>query len=64
MSYNAPSGVAMNQELQIRIAPITSRLWMLGAKPSVPQTQDQGQPARPVTAKARRRPGQLIRTAA
>lgn len=64
MSYNTPRGVAMNQELQVRIEPITSRLWMLAAKPAQPLTQSQEQPSQHATSKARRRPGQLIRTAA
>lgn len=54
----------MNQELQVRIAPITSRLWMLAAKSVQPLVQTQEQPPQAVKRPARRRPGQLIRTAA
>jgi hypothetical protein len=52
----------MDQELQARIAPITSRLWKLA--PKAVQTQGETrQPAERSTT-SRRRPGQLIRTSA
>jgi hypothetical protein len=52
----------MNQELQSRIAPITSRLWMLAPKSVQTPVETRPQPATvPAT---RRRPGQLIRTTA
>jgi len=54
----------MNQELQVRIAPITSRLWMLAAKSAQPLAQAQEQPSQRAKTTTRRRPGQLIRTAA
>ena len=50
----------MNQELQARIAPITSRLWMLAPKTVEAPVQARPQP----TQTARRRTGQLIRTTA
>ncbi len=54
----------MNQELQARIAPITSRLWMLAPKAEV-QAPVQTRPQQPPQASPeRRRTGQLIRTSA
>jgi hypothetical protein len=53
----------MNQELQARIAPITSRLWMLAPKSVQVQGETRQQQERTTTA-TRRRPGQLIRTSA
>lgn len=53
----------MDQELQARIAPITTRLWMLCPKQVQPQGETR-QPAAPTGKTARRRPGQLIRTSA
>jgi len=53
----------MDQELQARIAPITSRLWMLAPK-SVPTQGEPRQQAKRTTTSNRRRPGQLIRTSA
>ncbi|HTT11104.1 MAG TPA: hypothetical protein VMG60_09465 [Burkholderiaceae bacterium] len=53
----------MDQELQARIAPITSRLWMLAPKSEQNQGQTRQQPAQAAPA-IRRRPGQLIRTSA
>lgn len=52
----------MNQELQARIEPITSRLWMLAPK-RVQPAETQPQPAVAATP-ARRKTGQLIRTTA
>jgi hypothetical protein len=55
----------MNVELQARIAPITSRLWMLAAKPVRAAAQTSDRPGdRPATTESRKRPGQLIRTTA
>ena len=55
----------MDQELQARIAPIASRLWMLAPKPVQTQGETRPQPERSSATKAgRRRPGQLIRTTA
>ena len=53
----------MNQELQARIAPITSRLWMLAPKSVQVQGETRQQQERTTTS-SRRRPGQLIRTTA
>jgi len=53
----------MDQELQVRIAPITSRLWMLAPKSVQPQGETR-QPAEASTTTSRRRPGTLIRTSA
>jgi hypothetical protein len=55
----------MDQELQVRIAPITSRLWMLAPKPvqAPRETRPQSSDASGTTGQ-RRRPGQLIRTSA
>ena len=52
----------MNHELQARIAPITSRLWMLA--PKAPQVQVEARPQPAQKGTARRRTGQLIRTTA
>jgi len=53
----------MDQELQARIAPIASRLWMLAPKALVAQGETRRQePSRTTT--TRRRTGQLIRTTA
>jgi hypothetical protein len=55
----------MDQELQARIAPIASRLWMLVPKATQGQTDSRQQPAQSTGKTAgRRRPGQLIRTSA
>jgi hypothetical protein len=55
----------MDQELQVRIAPITSRLWMLSPKAVQPQGKTRQQAgAADKTTSSRRRPGQLIRTTA
>jgi len=54
----------MNQELQARIAPITSRLWMLAPKAVSTPVETRPQPTQPAAVPARRRPGQLIRTTA
>ncbi len=52
----------MNQDLQVRIEPITSRLWMLAPKTVHPV---ETRPATTVAATpARRKTGQLIRTTA
>jgi hypothetical protein len=59
------SGDDMNLELQARIAPITSRLWMLAAKPVHAAAQTSDRPGdRPAATSSRKRPGQLIRTTA
>lgn len=52
----------MNQELQVRIEPITSRLWMLVPKTVQAQGETRSQPERAET--KRRKTGQLIRTSA
>jgi hypothetical protein len=54
----------MNQELQARIAPITSRLWMLAPKAVQAPVEAQPQPTQAAGTPARRRTGQLIRTSA
>ena len=53
----------MDQELQARIAPITSRLWMLAPKSTQTQGETRQQPERTKPATVRRT-GQLIRTTA
>jgi hypothetical protein len=53
----------MDQELQARIAPITSRLHMLVPK-SVSTQGETRQPAERAAKTSRRRPGQLVRTTA
>jgi hypothetical protein len=54
----------MDQELQVRIAPITSRLWMLAPKSVQPQGETRQQAESTSTTSSRRRPGTLIRTSA
>ena len=55
----------MNQELLVRIAPITSRLWMLAPKPVQATTEPRQEPTGSADKTRRqRRPGQLIRTSA
>jgi hypothetical protein len=54
----------MDQELQARIAPITSRLWMLAPKSAPIQGETRQQTERTTSTTGSRRPGQLIRTSA
>ncbi len=54
----------MDQELQARIEPITSRLWMLAPKAVQAPVETRPQPAELATPARRQRTGQLIRTTA
>jgi len=54
----------MDQELQARIAPIASRLWMLAPKALASQGETRRQQEQNRSSTTRRRTGQLIRTSA